>query len=65
METPGEHEHILQLSVGHNSETTLQNVYVNEMLFLLLWTVLPSTGLAVHFLMVLCMTLLCSVVSYQ
>jgi len=67
METPGGHvEHILQLSGGHNSETTLQNACVHVMLFLVLWCVLPSTGLALPFSIVLCMSaVLYSVVPYQ
>jgi len=67
IETPGGHvEHILQLSGGHNSETILQNACVLVTLFLVLWSVLPSTGLALHFSIVLCMTaVLYSVASYQ
>jgi len=66
MVTPGGHEHILQLSGGHNSKTTLQYAYVHVMLFLVLWSVLPSTGLALHFSNLLSLTaVLYSVVSYQ
>jgi len=43
MENPGGHvEQILQLSGGHNSETTLQSACVHVMLFLVLWSVLAS-----------------------
>ena len=57
METPDGHvEHILQLSGGRNSETTLQNACVHVTFFLVLWSVLPSTGLALRFSIVLCMT---------
>lgn len=53
IETPGGHEYILQLSGGHTSETTLQNACAHVMHFLVLWSVLPSTGLALHFSIVL------------